>query len=76
MVERHLLDRITVHPDQCGGRPCIRGMRIRVSDLLEQLAAGDSRQDILEAFPYLEDEDLTAALFYAAKQTDHRVLVA
>ena len=68
------LERITVNPDQCGGRPCIRGMRIRVKDILELLAAGASREEILEDYPYLEGEDITAALEFAARQMDHPVL--
>jgi uncharacterized protein (DUF433 family) len=68
------LHRITVNPDQCGGRPCLRGLRIRVTDILDLLAAGASREEILEDYPYLEDGDITAALEYAAKQTDHPVL--
>lgn len=70
------LERITVDPDQCGGRPCIRGMRIRVSDILELLAAGESREQILVDYPYLEAEDITATLLYAARQLDHPVLKA
>jgi uncharacterized protein (DUF433 family) len=68
------LDRITTDPDVCGGRPCIRGMRIRVKDVLEQLAAGASQQELLEAWPFLEPEDILAALEYAARQSDHPVL--
>jgi uncharacterized protein (DUF433 family) len=68
------LERITVNPDQCGGRPCIRGMRIRVKDVLELLAAGASREEILEDYPYLELEDITAALEFAARQLDHPIL--
>lgn len=68
------LERITVNPDQCGGRPCIRGMRIRVKDVLELLAAGASREEILEDYPYLEPEDITAALEFAARQLDHPIL--
>jgi uncharacterized protein (DUF433 family) len=67
-------DRITIDPGICGGRPCIRGLRIRVSDILSLLASGASREEILEDYPYLEAEDITAALDYAARQTDHRVL--
>lgn len=59
-------DRITFNPKQCGGKPCIRGMRIRVSDILDMLAGGATRQDILRDFPYLEDDDITAALEYAS----------
>lgn len=66
--EDALLDRITVHPDQCGGRPCIRGMRVRVADVLEWLAAGQTPDEILADFPYLEREDIIAALRYAARQ--------
>lgn len=72
----NLLDRITVNPKQCGGRPCIRGMRIRVSDVLDLLAAGLSAEEILEEMPDLEMEDLKAALTYAARKLDHPVLVA
>jgi uncharacterized protein (DUF433 family) len=68
------LDRITTDPGVCGGRPCIRGMRIRVKDVLEQLAAGASRDEVLEAWPFLEPEDIAAALEYAARQSDHPVL--
>jgi uncharacterized protein (DUF433 family) len=62
-----LIDRITVNPEQCGGRPCIRGMRIRVVDVLDLLAAGLSANQILEEMPDLEMEDLKAALQYAAR---------
>ncbi|MEW6499138.1 MAG: DUF433 domain-containing protein [Cyanobacteriota bacterium] len=72
----NLLDRITVNPKQCGGRPCIRGMRIRVSDVLDLFAAGLSAEQILEEMPDLEMEDLKAALTYAARKLDHPVLVA
>lgn len=68
------LNRITVNPNQCGGRPCICGMRIRVKDILELLAAGVSREEILQDYPYLENDDITAALEYAALQSDHPVL--
>jgi len=68
------LHRITVSPEQCGGRPCIRGLRVRVRDVLDLLAAGATRQEILDDYPYLEDEDITAALEFAAKQSDHPVL--
>lgn len=68
------LDRITINANQCGGRPCIRGMRIRVKDILDLLAAAVPEREILEDFPYLEPEDIRAALEYAAAQTDHAVL--
>lgn len=63
----------TIDANQCGGRPCIRGLRVRVKDILDLLAAGASREDILEDYPYLETEDITAALQYAASQVDHPV---
>ena len=62
--------RITFNPAQCGGRPCIRGMRIRVSDILEMLADGVSAETILSDFPDLEPEDISAALRFAAKRVD------
>ena len=71
-----LLDRITLNPEQCGGRPCIRGMRIRVIDVLELLAAGQTPDEILADFPYLEREDIAASLQYAARRLDHPVLAA
>jgi uncharacterized protein (DUF433 family) len=71
-----LLNRITINPDQCGGRPCIRGMRIRVIDVLDLLAAGLSREQVLEELPDLEPEDVSAALRYASRRLDHPVLAA
>jgi uncharacterized protein (DUF433 family) len=68
------MQRITFNPDQCGGRPCIRGMRIRVKDVLDMLAGGASEAEILESYPYLEREDIQASLEYAAAQVDHAVL--
>jgi uncharacterized protein (DUF433 family) len=70
------VERITFNPEQCGGRPCIRGMRIRVKDVLDLLAAGLSESDILADYPYLEAEDIRACLAYAAEESDHPVLVA
>ncbi len=70
------LHRITVNPEQCGGRPCIRGMRIRVKDILDLLASGADREEILEDYPYLQVEDITAALEFAARQSDHVVFRA
>jgi uncharacterized protein (DUF433 family) len=67
--------RITHNPDQCGGRPCIRGVRIRVQDILALYAAGQSSEQILADFPDLEPEDLKYALGYAAREIDHPVLV-
>ncbi|HEX8709439.1 MAG TPA: DUF433 domain-containing protein [Pyrinomonadaceae bacterium] len=72
----NLTDRITTNPEQCGGRPCIRGMRIRVIDVLDLFADGLSAQQILEEMPDLEAEDLQAALQYAARRLDHPVLAA
>ena len=71
-----LLTRITIRPDQCGGRPCIRGMRIRVSDVLGMLAAGETPASILEHHPDLEPEDISACLTYAAREVDHAVILA
>lgn len=70
----NLLERITIEPGKCGGRPCIRGLRIRVRDILALLAAGASHQEILEDYPDLEEADILAALSYAAHQSDHVVL--
>lgn len=70
------IHRITIDPAQCGGRPCIRGQRIRVKDVLEMLASDMSRDEILAEYPYLETEDISAALEYAAKQSDHPVVHA
>lgn len=71
MSETH---RITFDPGVFGGRPCIRGLRIRVKDVLDLLAAGASREEILADYPYLEAGDVTASLEYAAAQSDHPVL--
>jgi uncharacterized protein (DUF433 family) len=73
-MKRERLQRITIEPGKCGGRPCIRGLRIRVSDILELLSAGASFDEILKDYPFLEREDILAALDYAAYQTDHAVL--
>ena len=71
-----LLNRITINPQQCGGRPCIRGMRIRVIDVLDLLAAGLSHNQVLEELPDLEAEDITASLLFASRRLDHPVLAA
>ena len=68
------MDRITMESDKCGGRPCIRGMRIRVKDVLDLLAAGVSEKEILADYPYLEAEDIRASLEFAAAHFDHPVL--
>ena len=70
------LRRITIEDGKCGGRPCIRGMRLRVSDVLELIAAGASFEEILADYPFLEREDILAAVEYAAQQADHVVLQA
>ncbi len=69
-------ERITINPEQCGGRPCIRNMRIRVVDVLDLLAQGLTSDQILEEMPDLEYEDIIAALQYAARRVDHPVLAA
>jgi uncharacterized protein (DUF433 family) len=71
MGETHL---ITVDPNQCGGRPCLRGLRLRVEDVLDLLAAGASREEVLTDFPLLEASDVTALLEYAARQAGDPVL--
>ncbi len=71
-----LMDRITVDPGQCGGRPCIRGMRIRVSDVLDLLANGLSPEEIVDEMPDLEVEDVYAALRFASRRLDHPVVAA
>lgn len=69
------MERITINPAQCGGRPCIRGMRIRVKDILDMLAEGASPEQILRDFPDLQPEDIQASIAYAAKYLDHAVVV-
>ena len=71
-----LLERITINPAQSGGRPCLRGMRIRVIDVLDLLAAGRTAEEVLEELPDLEREDILAALQYAARCPDHPPLAA
>lgn len=73
-MANNLLDRITINPKQCGGRACIRGMRIRVIDVLDLFASGLTADEILEEMPDLEPEDLSAALQYAAHKLNHPVL--
>lgn len=69
-----LMSRITIRADQCHGQPCIRGMRIRVTDILEMLAGGMTHAEILADYPYLEADDITAALAYAAREIGHPVV--
>ncbi len=68
--------RITINPDQCGSRPCIRGLRIRVIDILDLMAAGLSSDEIVEELPDLEKEDILAALKYASRKLNHPVIAA
>ena len=70
------LERITINPNQRGGRPCVRGMRIRVKDVLDMLAGGASQEEILADFPDLQPEDIRACIAYAARYLNHPVLVA
>ena len=71
-----LAERITVDATQCGGRPCVRGMRIRVTDVLDLLAAGLSREQVLEELPDLEPADITACLRFASRRLDHSIVAA
>jgi uncharacterized protein (DUF433 family) len=71
-----LAERITVDPEQCGGRPCIRGMRIRVTDVLDLLANGLTAAQVLEELPDLEPEDIEACLRFASQRLNHPVVVA
>jgi uncharacterized protein (DUF433 family) len=69
-----LLNRISSDPAICGGRPCIKGTRMRVADIVEAIAHGASQQELLVDFDYLAEEDIAAALLYAARATEHRVV--
>ena len=69
------ISRMTTTPDVCGGRPCIRGLRVRVKDVLDLMAAGATREEILADYPYLEREDILQALRYAAWRADEREVV-
>ena len=71
-----LTDRITVNPEQCGGRPCVRGMRIRVSDVLDLLASGLSADEVLAELPDLEPDDIKACLRFASRRLNHPVIAA
>ncbi len=72
----NIANRITVNPNQCGGRPCVRGMRIRVIDVLDLLASGMTQNQVLEELPDLEAEDVTACLQFARNRLDHPILAA
>ncbi len=74
MSEQH--ERITMDPKQCGGRPCVRGMRIRVSDVLDLLANGLTREQVIAELPDLVDEDIAACLRFASSRLQHPVLAA
>lgn len=76
MMSEELMQRVTIEPGKCGGKPCLRGLRIRVTDVLALLASGASHAEILEDYPDLEEEDILAALQYASRLTDHPVLKA
>jgi uncharacterized protein (DUF433 family) len=69
------MERITVNPRQAGGRPCFRGMRIRVTDVLDLLASGQTREQVLDELPDLEVEDIEACLRFAPRRVDHPVVV-
>ena len=71
----NLSERITINPEQCGGRPCVRGMRIRVTDVIELLAAGLTAEQVLKELPDLEPEDIQACLLFAARKLDHPIVV-
>jgi uncharacterized protein (DUF433 family) len=71
-----LSDRIRVDPAICSGRPCIRGTRMRVRDIIDLLAAGATRSEILIDYPYIVDDDITAALQYAADRMEQGVIAA
>ena len=73
-MSQSLLDRVTIEPGKCGGRSCIRGSRMRVSDLLELLSHGATIDEIVADYPALERDDVLAAIAYAALQTSHAVV--
>lgn len=71
-----LVSRITIEPGKMGGKPCIRGLRIRVTDVLDLLAEGLSHQDVLEEMPSLEEDDIRAVLAYASRRLNHPIIAA
>jgi uncharacterized protein (DUF433 family) len=73
-MQNDVLSRITIEPGKCGGQPCIRGKRMRVTDVLQLLGAGASYEEILRDYAFLERDDILAAVTYAARQTDHIVV--
>jgi uncharacterized protein (DUF433 family) len=68
--------RITTNPNQCGGRPCVRGMRVRVTDVLDLMAAGLTAEQVIEELPDLEREDILACLRFASRSVNHAILAA
>ena len=74
MTAEDLLSRITSDPEICGGRPCIKGTRMRIADIIEALAHGATREELLADFDYLTADDIAAALLYASRATDHRIV--
>lgn len=75
MEDQYIFDRITVNPDRCNGKPTIRGTRLTVATVLEFLGAGDSFEDVLEAYDFIEEEDLKACLRFAASMASHPQVV-
>lgn len=73
-MSKNYLDRITIEPGKCGGRPCIRGYRLRVKDVLDLLAAGASEQEILSEYDFLDPEDIRACYQYASAQAGHGIV--
>ncbi len=71
-----LLSRVTLDPQQCGGRPCLRGTRMRVQDVLDMLAGGATAEEILTDFPYLEADDIRASIAYAAASIGDTAVIA
>lgn len=71
-----LLSRVTIDPQQCGGRPCLRGTRMRVQDVLDMLAGGATAEEILTDFPYLEADDIRASIAYAAAAIGDTAVIA
>ena len=76
MTVAQIAERITVDPEQCGGRPCVRGMRIRVTDVLDLLAAGLTPEQVLRELPDLEPDDIHACLRFASRRVDHPIIAA
>ncbi len=75
-MNKELLNRITINPEQCGGKPCIRGLRIRVSDILDLLSNGLSNQEIVDEFDEIEIADIKACLQYASLKLSHTIIKA